>query len=103
MPSWEMHPLECLESPGCPGEAPFRRRVYDRPMAEVTAFVLAGGKSIRMGVDKAFVQLDGRTLLAHALELARCLASDARIVGDVAKFRKFGPVVEDIFRNCGPL
>jgi molybdopterin-guanine dinucleotide biosynthesis protein A len=72
-------------------------------MPEVTAFILAGGKSTRMGVDKAFVQLDGRTLLARALELARGLVSDVRIVGDVAKFGKFGPVVEDIFQNCGPL
>ncbi len=72
-------------------------------MPEVTAFILAGGKSTRMGVDKAFVPLDGRTLLARALELARGLASDVRIVGDVAKFGKFGPVVEDIFQNRGPL
>ena len=72
-------------------------------MPELTAFILAGGKSTRMGVDKAFVQLDGRTLLARALELARGLASEVRIVGDVAKFEKFGPVVEDIFQNCGPL
>jgi len=48
-----------------------RRRVYDRPMPELTAFILAGGKSTRMGVDKVFVRLDGRTLLARALELAR--------------------------------
>jgi molybdopterin-guanine dinucleotide biosynthesis protein A len=70
---------------------------------EVTAFILAGGKSTRMGVDKAFVELDGRTLVARALELARGLASDVRIVGDVAKFEKFGAVVKDIFQNCGPL
>ena len=80
-----------------------RRRVYDRPMPELTAFILAGGKSTRMGVDKVFVELDGRTLLARALELARGLASDVRIVGDVAKLEKFGTVVQDIFQNCGPL
>jgi molybdopterin-guanine dinucleotide biosynthesis protein A len=72
-------------------------------MPEVTAFILAGGKSTRMGVDKAFVELDGRTLLARGLEMARGVASDVRIVGDTAKFEKSGPVVEDIFRNCGPL
>src|SRR5947207_13207966 len=72
-------------------------------MPELTAFILAGGKSTRMGVDKVFLQLDGRTLLARALELARGLASDVRIVGDVRKFEKFCPVVEDIFLNCGPL
>ena len=35
----------------------------------LTAFILAGGRSTRMGTDKAFVLLDGRTLLARALEL----------------------------------
>ena len=69
----------------------------------VTAFILAGGKSTRMGSDKAFAVLDGRTLLSHALELARSITSEVRIVGDPAKFATFAPVVEDIFRNAGPL
>jgi molybdopterin-guanine dinucleotide biosynthesis protein A len=81
--------------------------MYDCPMdrssADVSVFVLAGGKSTRMGADKAFVVLDGRTLLARALELGRSLSSDVRIMGEAAKFRAFGPVVEDIFRDCGPL
>src|SRR6202049_1823175 len=75
----------------------------DGSLVDVTAFILAGGKSTLMGVDKAFVEFDGRTLLARALELARGLASDVRIVGDVGKFEKFGPGVEEIFHNCGPL
>jgi molybdenum cofactor guanylyltransferase len=69
----------------------------------VTGFILAGGKSTRMGADKAFVTLDGRTLLERALELARSVTRDVRIVGDPAKFRLFAPVVEDRFRDCGPL
>lgn len=71
--------------------------------ADLTAFILAGGKSTRMGADKAFVTLDGRTLLARALELARSVTPDVRIVGDPAKFARFGPVVEDLFPGCGPL
>jgi molybdopterin-guanine dinucleotide biosynthesis protein A len=35
--------------------------------------------------------------------LARSVTSDVRIVGDTAKFSAFAPVVEDIFRGCGPL
>jgi molybdenum cofactor guanylyltransferase len=81
--------------------------VYDRPMAvnttDVAAFILAGGKSMRMGTDKAFVVLDGRTLLERALEVARSVTGDVRIVGDRAKFAAFAPVVEDVFQACGPL
>jgi molybdopterin-guanine dinucleotide biosynthesis protein A len=71
--------------------------------ADITAFILTGGKSTRMGTDKAFVVLEGRTLLARMLELARSVTSDVRIVGDSAKYAPFAPVVEDIFPGCGPL
>jgi len=75
----------------------------DAPSPDLAAFILAGGKSTRMGADKAFVTLDGRTLLARALDLARSVTPDVRIVGDPAKFVAFAPVVEDVFRGCGPL
>ncbi len=56
-----------------------------------------------MGQDKAFLQLGGRTLLAHALELANAATGNAWIVGRAEKFAAFGPVVEDIYPGCGPL
>ena len=70
---------------------------------DVTAFILAGGKSTRMGADKAFVEYDGRTLLVRALDLARSVTPDVRIVGSREKFAPFAPVVEDIFHDRGPL
>ena len=83
-------------------------KVYYRGMGsatapDVTAFILAGGKSTRMGMDKAFVDFDGRTLLGRMLDLARSVATDIRIVGSREKFAAFAPVVEDIFHDCGPL
>jgi molybdopterin-guanine dinucleotide biosynthesis protein A len=75
----------------------------DAPSAEVTTFILAGGKSTRMGTDKAFVILDGQTLLSRAMDLARSVTSEIRIVGDPAKFAAFAPTVKDVFPNCGPL
>jgi molybdenum cofactor guanylyltransferase len=72
-------------------------------MEDVSAFILAGGKSARMGTDKAFVLLDGRTLLARMLHLARQLTSNVHIIGDPAKFAPFAPTIEDIFPGCGPL
>ena len=80
--------------------------VYHRLMQEcpdVTAFILAGGKSTRMGADKAFLEFDGRTLLARVLDLAHSVTADVRIVGSQEKFAAYAPVVEDLFRDCGPL
>lgn len=71
--------------------------------SEVAAFILAGGKSTRMGSDKAFVVLSGRTLLARMLDLAREVSRNVHIVGDRSKFAAFARVVEDSFLNCGPL
>jgi molybdenum cofactor guanylyltransferase len=82
--------------------------MYDRVMETaspqgLTAFILAGGKSTRMGFDKAFVTYEGRTLLARALELTRSITAAVHIVGNREKFAAFAPVVEDIFRDHGPL
>src|SRR5579864_1358477 len=68
-----------------------------------SAFILAGGKSTRMGTDKAFLEFEGRTLLARVLEVARSVTPEVHIVGDASKFSAFAPVVEDVFSGCGPL
>lgn len=75
----------------------------EAPLNEVAVFVLAGGKSTRMGCDKAFVEYDGQTLVTRALAVTRLVTSEVRIVGGQEKFARFAPVVEDIFRDCGPL
>jgi molybdenum cofactor guanylyltransferase len=79
------------------------------------AFVLAGGKSSRMGagidgagIDKAFLDFRGQTLLNQALGTARAVCEKVAIVGDPAKFAshpalKNEAVVVDIFPGCGPL
>lgn len=82
--------------------------MYDRGVEpafseDVTAFILAGGKSSRMGADKAFLEFDDRTLLDRTLELARSVTLNVRIVGDGEKFAPFAPVVEDVFAGQGPL
>ena len=72
-------------------------------MKALTAFVLAGGKSTRMGTDKAFLEFSGRSLLANALELARVVGAEVRVVGDPARFSAFGTVVQDVYPDRGPL
>ena len=68
---------------------------------ESAAFILTGGKSARMGEDKAFLQMGGKTLLDVARELAAKVCNTVNIVGDR---ERFGPeAIEDIFRDSGPL
>src|ERR1700746_750117 len=69
----------------------------------LTAFILAGGKSSRMGSDKAFLDLGGRSLLARSLDLARSVTPDVKIVGDPAKFSAFAPTIPDLYSGRGPL
>ena len=71
--------------------------------SDLAVFILAGGNSTRMGSDKAFVLLEGRSLLARALHLSKQVTENVRIVGDATKFMPFAPAVEDIFRDTGPL
>jgi molybdenum cofactor guanylyltransferase len=83
--------------------AMYDQRVDRAANLDLTAFIVAGGKSTRMGRDKAFLEIGGRTLLARALDLAGSVAADVRIAGDASKFAAFAPVIEDIYRDSGPL
>ncbi len=56
-----------------------------------------------MGKDKAFLELAGKPLIARAIELARVVAADVKIVGEPEKFAAHGAVVADIYRGRGPL
>ncbi len=70
---------------------------------QLTGFVLAGGKSTRMGKDKAGVSLGGRTLLETALATMRAVTREVFILGPAGLYSSFGPTVADIFPGCGPL
>jgi molybdenum cofactor guanylyltransferase len=73
----------------------------------LTGFVLIGGKSSRMGTDKALLRLpDGETLLEHAIAVLSSVASEVRLIGSNEKYANFAstrPIVEDIFPERGPL
>jgi molybdopterin-guanine dinucleotide biosynthesis protein A len=68
------------------------------------AFVLAGGRSTRMGQDKALLLLDGRPLIKIALQKLRGLDTvPPRIAGARADLASYAPVVPDLHPGCGPL
>ncbi len=67
------------------------------------AFVLAGGRSIRMGRDKALLEVAGCPLVEHMLCKLRAMGYSPRIAGSRADLASFAPVVEDLHQGCGPL
>lgn len=71
--------------------------------SQLSGFVLAGGKSTRMGQDKAAVTLNGLTLLQHALAALRQVCRDVAILGKHELYGALGRVYEDVFPGCGPL
>src|SRR5262252_8350183 len=72
-------------------------------METLSGFVLAGGRSTRMGQDKAFLRLEGVTMLERTLVLLRSVAKHVWISGATTKFSSFAPVIEDFYPGHGPL
>lgn len=50
-------------------------------LSEISGYVLAGGRSSRMGQDKALLKLGGRTLLDRAVSTLRRCTGDVTVVG----------------------
>ncbi len=67
------------------------------------AYILTGGRSSRMGTDKAFLAIGAQTLVERALTVAASVSPQVAIVGDPPKFSKYGTVIQDVFRDAGPL
>jgi molybdopterin-guanine dinucleotide biosynthesis protein A len=68
------------------------------------AFILAGGRSSRMGSDKALLPFRGDTLVEHVIAQVYSVTSNITLVGDSQRYIHFGyPVIEDSFSGCGPL
>ena len=68
-----------------------------------TGFVLAGGKSSRMGTNKALLSLNGTTLLQRSKQVLETICEKVFILGSRELYSGFGGCYEDIYPNCGPL
>ncbi len=71
----------------------------------ISAAVLAGGQSRRMGHDKAALVIHGETLLARTARLMRALTPDVAIIGPIERATLVPdlPIIPDRWPGSGPL
>lgn len=76
-----------------------------RPDLALSGVILAGGKSTRLGRDKTFLELEGRTLMARTLDVLAQLTGDLVIVTSMAPhlFPPSARVVADRYVGAGVL
>ncbi|MGH9698719.1 MAG: molybdenum cofactor guanylyltransferase [Candidatus Acidiferrales bacterium] len=72
--------------------------------APIAGFILAGGKSSRMGQDKALLEIAGEPLILRTARLVKAVTShDAVIIGSGARNLGDFVVVPDDWPGAGPL
>ncbi len=66
-------------------------------------YILAGGKSSRMGTDKGFLVLNGKAIVQHVIEQIQPALDKVIIVSDNPHYQKFGlEIIGDLIKNIGP-
>ncbi len=71
----------------------------------MTAVILAGGKSSRMGTNKAFLKLEGKTFIELQIELLRKMFDEIFISANISlEYECLNlPIYQDIYPDKGPL
>jgi len=73
-------------------------------MIEATGFVTAGGRSTRMGQDKALLEIGNRAMIEYVIEALQPVTSNIAIIANSNEYKRFGfPVFADINSGVGPL
>lgn len=72
---------------------------------DAEGFVLAGGRSSRMGTDKALIHFAGAPLIQHSIAALRTANLGARIAGSRTDLSSFAPLIPDnpAHADRGPL
>jgi len=72
--------------------------------SDITGFILAGGKSRRMGTDKALLTFQEKPLLEHMIKLINPFCNTIAISGQNSDYSIFGvEMVTDLYSGCGPI
>ena len=72
---------------------------------DITAIILSGGKSSRMGTNKSLLKIGDKTIIEKLRDLLQRMFKDVILItNDPDDYKFLGlPIYEDIFRHRGPL
>lgn len=77
---------------------------YHLLMDSTAGFVLTGGRSSRMGRDKALLPIDGSVLVERTAEVVRAAAGSVTLIGAPGRYAHLGlPVLPDLVPDGGPI
>lgn len=70
---------------------------------KANAYILAGGKSSRMGTDKGLLLLEGKAMIQYVIEQMQAVFDTVIIVSNNTDYEKFGlKVIPDLIKDIGP-
>jgi molybdenum cofactor guanylyltransferase len=70
----------------------------------MAGFILGGGESSRMGMDKGLLEIDGVAVILRTARLVEMVAGAARVVGGMEMYRRLGlRAIADDWPGAGPL
>lgn len=70
---------------------------------KVTGIVVAGGKSSRMGKNKALIEYKGKRLIDHAIEILEKHSSNIIVSSNINIVNLNWPLIKDEVPNIGPI
>jgi molybdopterin-guanine dinucleotide biosynthesis protein A len=77
--------------------------MMDTKTKHISGYILAGGKSSRMGTDKGLLLFEGKAMVQYVIEQLQPLFSKLVIVSNNPEYEKFGlEVIPDLIKDIGP-
>jgi molybdenum cofactor guanylyltransferase len=71
---------------------------------KASGFVTAGGRSSRMGRDKAWLELDGQAMIERVIAALKPVTTSVAVIANSPEYEQLGlPVYSDVHAGIGPL
>ena len=75
----------------------------DSKIKNTNGYILAGGKSSRMGTDKGLLLIEGKAMIEYVIEQMPPIFDKLVIVSNNPEYEKFGlKVIPDLIKDIGP-